>query len=84
MAFIINTFPVADDQHLGRFMLYPEVFGNFIGNGAIAYQIQVVEINVPGLGGSFQTMLYQGAGRTPGAVLEYDLGTSGGIFENVF
>jgi hypothetical protein len=79
MAFVINTFSVAYDQHLGGFVFYPEAFGNFVGNRSIAYQVQVVEIDVLRLGGSFQAIFYQGAGGTAGAVLKYYLGTVGGI-----
>ena len=84
MAFVIDTLSVADDQHLGGFVLYPEAFCNFVGNGAIADQIQVVEINVLWLGGPFQAIFYQGAGGTAGAVLKYYLGTVSGVFKNVF
>src|SRR5215475_1858400 len=39
MAFIVDAFTVADQQDLGRFVLYEEGFGDPVGNGPVADEI---------------------------------------------
>lgn len=75
MAFVIDTFPVADEQYLGRFVMDHERVGDFIGYRPEAYQVEVVEVD--GIGGliSFEPAFNEGAGGAAGTVFEDQLGT---------
>ena len=46
VAFIIDTFSIADDQYLRRFMAHLEGFSYFIGDRTVVQQVQILELNV--------------------------------------
>ena len=83
MAFIINTFSVTDDQYLGGFMFYEESFDDFVRDGAIPDQVEVVKVNGFGKCDSFQPAFHQGTGTAAGAVFEYHLGAPGRFLEDL-
>jgi len=75
MTLFIDAFSVADEQHLGGFVVDHERVGHFFGDRPEAYQIEVIEVD--GIGGliSFEPAFNEGAGGAAGTVLEDQLGT---------
>jgi len=84
VALIIYAFSIADDQDLRGFMAYEEVYLDLIGDWPVFDQVKIIEIQGGGWLGPFQSALYEGAGRAPGAVFEDHLGSVGGSFEDFF
>jgi len=74
MAFIIDTFSVADHQDLGGFMPDVEDLGYAIGYGAVGQEVQVIEIDIGGRFRSIQSAFDHSAGGTAGTVFKYYLG----------
>ena len=77
VAFVIDAFSVADEQYLGGFVLYEERFDDLVGDGPVADEVKVVEINGFRLTRSFQAAFYEGAGGATGTVFEDELGADG-------
>ena len=50
-----------------------EGIGDHVGDGAVAQEVEVVEIDLVRLGGALQAAFYEGACRATGAVLKDDL-----------
>lgn len=80
MAFIVDTFSILDEEHLGRLMLYAEGVGHFIGDWPVADQVQEIEVDGDRLSGSFQPVFYQGAGGATGAMFKNELGAVRRLF----
>jgi hypothetical protein len=75
MTVIVDGFAVTDHQDLGGFMPDIKIFGYFIGEGAMGYQIQEIEIETLWWFRSFEPATDQLGGGATGAVFVYDLGT---------
>ncbi len=84
MTFIVYALSIADQQDLGGFVLYPEGVDYFIGNGPVADEVEVIEIDGSRLAGPFQAIFDQRAGRAPGAMFEDKLGAVGRFFPDPF
>src|SRR5258708_6622078 len=54
VAFVIDAFSIADEQYLGGFVFYEEHFDDPVGDGPVADEVKVVEINGFRLARSFQ------------------------------
>lgn len=83
MALLVDAFPVAYHQYLGRFMVYLKGLGYFVGYRAKAKQVQVIKVNCGGGFGSFQPALHHPAGIATGAVFEDHLGAIRRSFKDV-
>ena len=83
MTFLVNTFPVDNEQDLRGFVFYPKGFRDFVGDGAIADEVEVVKIDGFRLPVSFEPVLDQGACGAARTVLEYELGAAGGPFADL-
>lgn len=75
VAFVIDTFPVADKQYLGRFVMDHECVGHFIGYRPETYEVEVVKVDGIGWLISFEPAFNEGAGGAAGTVFEDQLGT---------
>jgi hypothetical protein len=84
MAFVVHALSVADKEDLGGFMLYKEIFHYFIGQGPVAEEVQVIEVDSVRLPDPFQPVLDHGAGGTAGAMLKNELRADGGFFPDLF
>ena len=84
MAFIVYTLSVADKEYLGGFVFYKEIFHYLIGQGAVAQEVQVIEIDSVRLLDPFQPVLDHGAGGTAGAMFKNELRAGGGSFPDLF
>ena len=84
VALLINAFSIADQQYLGRFMVDPEGFGDLIGDGTVAEQVQEIEIDGCGELRSFEPVLHQLTGGATGTMFEDHLGAIRRSFADLF
>lgn len=80
MAFVINAFPIGNEQDLGRLVRNGECFRDFVRNGTVVDEVEVVEVDRFGRAASFQSVFHHGACGAAGTVLEDNLGASGRSF----
>ncbi len=66
MAFVIDTFSIPDEQDLGGFVMDTEGIGHFIGDGAEADKVEIIEVDGVGRLVALQPAFNQGAGGTAG------------------
>jgi len=84
MTFVVNALPVENEQYLWGFVPYKEGFRYFVGQGAIAQQVQVIKVDSVRLLASFQSAFDEGAGGAAGAMFKNKLGPSGRFFPDFF
>jgi hypothetical protein len=84
MAFLIYAFPIDNQQNLRGFVLDFEVFGDFVGDRAEAYEIEIIEVDRRGLLNSFEPTFDEGAGGASSTVFKNELRSAGGPFANLF
>ena len=83
MAFVVNAFPVFDQQNLGRFVVNREIVGHLVRYGSEAQQVEQVEIGGCGHFGPLKPVKRHAADRTAGTVFEDYLGALAGEFPDL-
>ena len=77
MAFVIDTFAIYDQEDLGRLMVNPKCLGNSIGNGPVADEIEIIEVDLLRLVSALQTVFDDRANGAACAVLKDHLRAAG-------
>ena len=73
MAFVINTFAVADDEHLGRFMMYMIQLCDAVGKIAVLDKIEIMKLSIGRHSCSFKPAFGHTADRATSAVFKDNL-----------
>jgi len=73
MTFVVNAFPISDQQNLGGFMFHIQGSGNLSGKGTMCQEVEIIEVSAFEFFRVFQPVPGNTADITAGTVFKNDL-----------